>query len=322
MKKSDKAMLKEVEGVEVLSLMDNYVDLLLESNRLVTRPARSRGQTLPTDTLVAEHGFSLLVTVLDGKEKRRVLLDTGYTATGVLHNADYLEVDLEQVETLIMSHRHMDHTGSLWPILVRFGKPLSLAIHPLAFLSPRFLQLPDGKMLRFPETLVRAELEEAGVAILETQEPLLIAGGRILVTGEIERTTGFEKGLPNAYMEQGGKLVKDPIRDDQSLVIHVKGKGLVVISGCAHAGIINTLWYAEKITGVDRIYAVMGGFHLSGPTFEPAIDETVNSLKRMNPRMVAPMHCTGWKALRRFEAAFPDAFVLNSVGSKYTLPFQ
>lgn len=313
---------KEVDRVEVLSLMDNYVDLLLESNRFVTRPARSKGQAIPTDTLVAEHGFSLLVTVFKGKEVHSVLLDTGYTATGVLHNADYLEVDLGQIETLVMSHRHMDHTGSLWPILKRLGRPLSLAIHPDAFLPSRYLLLPDGEKLRFPETLNRMDLEQAGVAIKETQEPLLIAGGMILVTGKIERTTGFEKGLPNAYIEQDGKLLKDPIRDDQGLVIHVKGKGLFVISGCAHAGIINTLLHAGKITGVDRLYAVIGGFHLSGPSFEPIIGETIEPLKKMNPRMVVPMHCTGWKAIRQFETAFPDAFVLNSVGSRYTLPFQ
>jgi len=192
-------------------------------------------------------------------------------------------------------------------------------IHPDAFLPSRCLLLPDGKRLRFPDTLNRKELEQAGVQIVESRGPVPVAEGRILVTGEIERTTQFEKGLPNAYTEQDGELVKDPISDDQSLVMHLKGKGLVVISGCAHSGIINTLLYSRKISGVDRFHAVLGGFHLSGPQFEPIIEETVESMRKMHPKIFVPMHCTGWKAVHRCEEASPEPFVLNIVGSKYTL---
>jgi 7,8-dihydropterin-6-yl-methyl-4-(beta-D-ribofuranosyl)aminobenzene 5'-phosphate synthase len=213
----------------------------------------------------------------------------------------------------------MDHTGSLKPILERLGRPIPLVIHPDAFLVSRYLLLPDGKRLRFPDTLNRKDLEKAGVEIVESRKPVPVAGGRILVTGEIERTTPFEKGLPNAYTEQDGELVKDPIPDDQSLVMHLRGKGLVVISGCAHSGIINTLLYSKKISGADRLHAVLGGFHLSGPPFEPIIEETIQSLREMNPKVFVPMHCTGWKAVHRCEEAFPEAFVLNSVGSTITL---
>lgn len=312
-------MLKEVDRIEVLTLMDNYVDLLLESTKLVTRPPKAKDGMISRDTLVGEHGLSLLITVHEGKRKHTVLFDTGHTGIGVLHNAAHLEVDLGQIETIVVSHRHMDHTGSLSPILERLGRPIPLVIHPDAFLSCRYLLLPDGKKLRFPDTLIRKNLEQAGVQIVESRKPVSVAEGRILVTGEIERTTAFEKGLPNAYTEQEGKLVKDPISDDQSLVVNLKGKGLVVISGCAHSGIINTLLYSKKITGVDRLYAVLGGFHLSGPQFEPIIEETIQSMKKMNPRIFVPMHCTGWKAVHRFEQDFPEAFVLNSVGSAITL---
>jgi 7,8-dihydropterin-6-yl-methyl-4-(beta-D-ribofuranosyl)aminobenzene 5'-phosphate synthase len=312
-------MLKEVDRVEVLTLMDNYVDLLLESTKVVTRPPKAKGGMISKDTLVGEHGLSLLVTVCEGKEKHTVLFDTGHTGIGVLHNATHLEVDLGQIETIVMSHRHMDHTGSLQPILERLGRPIPLVIHPDAFIPSRYLLLPDGKKLRFPDTLNRKDLEQRGAEIVESRKPVPVAGGRILVTGEIERTTGFEKGLPNAYTEHDGELVKDPVNDDQSLVIHLKGKGLVVISGCAHSGIINTLLYSKKISGVDRLHAVLGGFHLSGPQFEPIIEETIDSLKKMNPKIFVPMHCTGWKAVHRFEETFPDAFVLNSVGSTITL---
>jgi 7,8-dihydropterin-6-yl-methyl-4-(beta-D-ribofuranosyl)aminobenzene 5'-phosphate synthase len=311
--------LREVDRIEVLTLMDNYVDMLLESTPVVTRPPRAKGGMISKDTLVGEHGLSLLVSVHEGGEKHTVLFDTGHTGIGVLHNAAHLEVDLGRIETIVMSHRHMDHTGSLGPILERLGRPIPLVIHPEAFVPSRYLVLPDGKKLRFPDTLNRKGLEQSGVKIVESIKPVPVAGGKILVTGEIERTTGFEKGLPSAYTEQNGKLVKDPVSDDQSLVIHLKGKGLVVISGCAHSGIINTLLYSRKISGIDRIYAVLGGFHLSGPQFEPIIEETIDSLSKMNPKIFVPMHCTGWKAVHRFEETFPQAFVLNSVGSTITL---
>ena len=311
--------LRQVDRIEVLTLMDNYVDLLLESTTVVTRPPKAKGGIISRDALVGEHGLSLLVTVYEGKEKHTVLFDTGFTGIGVLHNAKHLEVDLGEIRTLVMSHRHMDHTGSLWPILELLGRPIPLVIHPDAFIPSRYLLLPDGKKLRYPDTLNRQDLEQAGVEIVESKKPVPVAGGRILVTGEIERRSGFEKGLPNAYTEQDGKLVKDPVSDDQALVIHLKEKGLVVISGCAHAGIINTLLYSRKIAEIDRLYAVLGGFHLSGPLFEPIIEETIESVKKMNPKIVVPMHCTGWKAIHRFEEAFPDAFVLNSVGSTITL---
>jgi 7,8-dihydropterin-6-yl-methyl-4-(beta-D-ribofuranosyl)aminobenzene 5'-phosphate synthase len=311
--------LREVDRIEILTLMDNYVDLLLESTAVVTRPPKAKGGIISKDTLIGEHGLSLLVTVFDGGERHTILFDTGHTGIGVLHNAAHLEVDLGKIETIVMSHRHMDHTGSLKPILERLGRPIPLVIHPDAFLVSRYLLLPDGKRLRFPDTLNRKDLEKAGVEIVESRKPVPVAGGRILVTGEIERTTPFEKGLPNAYTEQDGELVKDPIPDDQSLVMHLRGKGLVVISGCAHSGIINTLLYSKKISGADRLHAVLGGFHLSGPPFEPIIEETIQSLREMNPKVFVPMHCTGWKAVHRCEEAFPEAFVLNSVGSTITL---
>jgi 7,8-dihydropterin-6-yl-methyl-4-(beta-D-ribofuranosyl)aminobenzene 5'-phosphate synthase len=312
-------MLKEVDRIEVLTLMDNYVDLLLESTKIVTRPPKAKEGIISKDTLIGEHGLSLLVTTHGGGEKHTVLFDTGHTGIGVLRNATHLGVDMEQIETIVMSHRHMDHTGSLRPILERLGRPVPLVIHPDAFLPSRYLLLGDGKRLRFPDTLNRKDLEQTGVQIVESRKPVAVAGGTILVTGEIERTTAFEKGLPNAYTEQDGELVKDPMIDDQSLVMHLKGRGLVVISGCAHSGIINTLFYSRTISGVDRFYAVLGGFHLSGPQFEPIIEETIESMKKLNPEIFVPMHCTGWKAVHRFEETFPEAFILNSVGSTITL---
>jgi 7,8-dihydropterin-6-yl-methyl-4-(beta-D-ribofuranosyl)aminobenzene 5'-phosphate synthase len=311
--------LKEVNRVEILTLMDNYVDVLLRSTDVVTRPPLAKDMEIPTDTLLAEHGLSMLVTAYQGKEKHTVLFDTGYSSVGVPHNVEFLEVDLGEVEALVLSHGHMDHTGSLFTVLDRINKPIPLVIHPDAFVSPRYFGLDDGRKLRFPVTLVQADLAHRKVELVVSKAPTLLANDMVAVTGEVERVTEFEKGLPNALLERNGKLEKDPIADDQSLVLNLKGKGLVVLSGCAHAGIINTVLHAQKITGIREVHAVIGGFHLSGPVFEPIIEETIRELKQMEPAVLVPMHCTGWKAIERFSQEFPTSFILNSVGSRFTL---
>jgi len=311
--------LKPVDRVEIVTLMDNYVDVLLQSSEAVTRPPMAKGQELPTDGLIAEHGLSQLVRVYAGDTPRSILFDTGYTKFGVPHNLEVLGIDLQGIEAIVVSHGHMDHTGSLYPILESLGRPVKVVAHPEAFHTPRYFGLRDGRKLRFPATLRREDLDRCKGEFIESREPLLLADGAVLVTGEVQRTTYFEKGLPNATLERQGKEEKDPIRDDQALVIHLKGKGLVVVSGCAHAGIVNTILHARKITGVNEVYAVIGGFHLSGPAFEPIIEETVEALREMNLKMIVPMHCTGWKAIQRFAEAFPHSFVLNSVGTTFSL---
>ncbi|MGD2124563.1 MAG: MBL fold metallo-hydrolase, partial [Desulfobacteraceae bacterium] len=248
-----------------------------------------------------------------------LLFDTGYSPVGVPHNVEQLEVNLAEIEAIILSHGHMDHAGSLYTLLDKLTKPVRLYLHPGAFIFPRYYGLDDGRMLLFPRALVAAELEERGAEIVETKGPTLLAEDMVMITGEVERSTAFEKGLPNALVEKNGKIEKDRIPDDQALVIHLRDKGLVVISGCSHAGIINTLLFAKKTTGIERIHGVLGGFHLSGPSFESIIEETIVTLKGMDPKVVVPMHCTGWNAVERFSEEFPNAFILNSVGSKITL---
>ena len=137
------------------------------------------------------------------------------------------------------------------------------------------------------------------------------------MTGEVERKTSFEKGMPGMEMFTDGAWVPDPIRDDQAIVIHVKDKGLVVVSGCAHAGIVNMVEYAKKITGTGHVHAVLGGFHLTGPAFAKVVPPTVDAVKTIDPEYVVPMHCTGWDAINRFMAAMPGKCILNTVGTTY-----
>ena len=311
--------IQAVDRVDITVLMDNYIDALLGSTEVVKRPIFRNGDEIPTDTVIAEHGLSMFIKTFQGEESHSILFDTGYNKTSVLFNAKQLGIDISGIEAIVLSHAHMDHTGGLYPLLDELSWSIPLVVHPEVFHSPRFLKWPDGRMERFPNTLVREDLVNRGAKILESQAPVPLANGAILVTGEIERKTSFEKGFPIARMMHEGELVFDPIRDDQALAVNVKGKGLVVISGCAHSGIVNTVLYARKITGIESVYAIIGGFHLTGPFFEPIIEDTVAAVKEMDPKVLVPMHCTGWKAMNRFSEAFPDAFILNSVGSRFVL---
>jgi 7,8-dihydropterin-6-yl-methyl-4-(beta-D-ribofuranosyl)aminobenzene 5'-phosphate synthase len=267
--------LKAADRIEITTLIDNYVDVLLPSTDVITRPPLSIEGKVKGDTFLAEHGLSLLVTVYQGEDKHTILLDTGYTKVGVLHNMEQLGLNIEDIEVIVLSHGHMDHTGTLNTILDKIPGNIPLVLHPGAFVYPRYTRQPDGSKNIWPQTLIRDELEQKNVEIVESETPVLIAGEMIMVTGEVERTTPFEKGMPNVLVEKDGEIVQDPIIDDQAIVMKLNEKGLVVISGCAHSGIINTLTFAQKTTGVQKIHAVLGGFHLTGPFFEKIHEDTI-----------------------------------------------
>jgi 7,8-dihydropterin-6-yl-methyl-4-(beta-D-ribofuranosyl)aminobenzene 5'-phosphate synthase len=311
--------LKEVEHVEITTLIDNYVDLMLQDTPIVKRPPLSTGKELPKDTFAAEHGLSLMVTTYRGSESHSILFDAGYNESGVMHNIDKLGIDIQAVEALVISHAHMDHAGALHAVLDRLSKPMPLYVHPGIFSFPRLLEQKDGSRVFFPRTFVKKDMESTGCTLMESKSPTLVANDTIAITGEVERTTDFEKGLPKAYVQVDGRYQKDSIPDDQSLIVKLKDERLVLITGCCHAGIINTIRFALKLTGIDKMYGVLGGLHLSGAHFEPIIEQTIDALKEFNPEVVVPMHCTGWNASKKLADTFPDAFTLNSVGSKFIL---
>ena len=315
---SENVSLKTADHIEITTLIDNYVDLLLPPTDTVSRPPLAKDGNILDDTFLAEHGLSLLISVYRNGEKHTILFDTGYTKVGVLHNMERLGIQIEDIETIVISHGHMDHTGSLYGILKKIPDRIPVIVHPGAFESPRYTRTPDGSKRLFPHTLDKNDLQKQNIDLVESKLPVTIADDIIMVTGEIERITPFEKGMPNAFLEKDGELVHDPIMDDQAIVVNVTGKGLVVISGCAHAGIINTVKFAQKTTGEKKVHAVLGGFHLSGPFFEKIHDATIQEFKELNPEFIMPMHCTGWKAVHRFQQEFSERFILNSVGTKVT----
>ncbi len=227
-----------------------------------------------------------------------------------------MKIDLGKVEALILSHGHFDHFFALDKILNSIPKGIPLILHPEAFLNRRLNIAPLGIQVPLPP-LPENSLKEAGIEIRKIKEDSVLASNRVLVLGEVERVIEFEKGFPWAEAEVNGSWVKDPFPDDRGVAVQVKNKGLVVIGGCSHAGIINTVKHAQKITGGTKVYAVLGGFHLTGAIFDPIIKPTIEEMKKISPQFVVPTHCTGWKAINEFAREMPEQFLLNSVGTTY-----
>jgi 7,8-dihydropterin-6-yl-methyl-4-(beta-D-ribofuranosyl)aminobenzene 5'-phosphate synthase len=311
-------ILKEVEKVEVTCLVDNNVDVVLPNTEVARRPVLTRNWY--EEPLIAEHGFCAALTLhIEEGVKHRVLLDSGLDALAASHNADVLSFDLSNCESLVSSHGHIDHAGGLLNLRKRMNtvQRIPLLLHEDAFRN-RLVKLQDGRAVNLPAP-DRCLLTNAGYEIIEKHSASLQIKDRVLITGEIPRTNNFEKGFPNHYSEiEEGKMEADPlIKDDQAIILTVKDKGLVVITGCGHAGIINTLNYAKELTGEDRILAVLGGMHLSGGIFEPIIPTTLQQLEKLKPKFVVPCHCSGLKAMTEIARKMPLAFIQNSVGTTY-----
>ena len=310
-------ILKEVDKVEVTCLVDNNVDLLLPNTEVARRPILTRNWY--EQTLVAEHGFCAVLTLHIDGIKHRLLLDSGLDAFAASHNADVLDLDLSYCESFISSHGHIDHAGGLLNLRNKMNKVqgIPLILHEDAFKN-RLVKFQDGRTIDLPAQ-DRSLLTNAGYSIIEKNSPSLWIADRVLVTGEIPRNNNFEKGFPNHYSEvEEGKMEADPlIKDDQAIILTVKDKGLLIITGCGHAGIINTLNYAKELTGEDRIYSVLGGMHLSGGLFEPIIPRVIKELEELKPRFVVPCHCSGLKAMTEIDRRMPSIFIQNSVGTNY-----
>ena len=310
--------LKEVDKVEILTILDNTIDLLLPDTDKAKRLPRSP-DAFSRESLIAEHGFAALVTVSSGNTSESLLFDAGLSKKGLIHNMDVLEIKPKELHTIVLSHGHADHTRGLMGMVERLGeRKMPLLLHPDAFLERKVI-FPDGHEINLPPP-DRRVLSQDGIEFIEERGPSYLLGGLVLVTGQVHRTTDFETGFPIHYALRNDEWQKDPyIHDDQAVVVHVKDKGLVVLTGCGHAGAINTIRQAQELTGVQKVHAVVGGFHLSGPLFEPIIAPTVAALKELNPEMIVPAHCTGWKAVHAIARELPQAFVQNSVGTRFVL---
>ncbi|MGM0425960.1 MAG: MBL fold metallo-hydrolase [Thermodesulfobacteriota bacterium] len=311
-------IMEEVDQVEILTLQDNSIDMVSQDNDEVIQRASSVKDGVIKNSILAEHGFSALVTVVREKKRRSIIFDFGFSEKGAAKNADALEADLNSVEAAALSHGHMDHTGGMAALLDKVGKKgMEVVAHPEAFRAGRFKKVLPGLNVAFPP-FTREMVHQAGAKPVEAETPYPLLDGEIFFLGGIPRLTDFEKGAPHFYYQEKDQEKWDDIPDDTAVVAHVKGKGLVVLSGCAHAGIINTVNYARSVAGTEKIFAVMGGFHLGGPDMAPVIDPTVKALTEIDPTYVIPTHCTGREAVMAIERQMPDRFVLNMSGTKLT----
>jgi 7,8-dihydropterin-6-yl-methyl-4-(beta-D-ribofuranosyl)aminobenzene 5'-phosphate synthase len=323
---SEHVMLREVDGLEIICLMDNCVDFSSSIDRREVQSVRSwvakrMGEkwfmehfNLP----IAEHGLSMLIKVFYNGKSHTVLFDAGVSREGAVSNAKGMGINLKQVEAIVLSHGHYDHWGGLISFIQAIGKAgLPIIVHEDMF-KTRGVANNYGSIRRYPNFPGENEISPA--KFVKTKEPFLLADNTILVTGEIPRETDFEKGYTRQRALINGVWQPDPwVWDDRALAVSVKRKGIVIISGCAHAGIINTAFYVKQITGNAKIHAIIGGFHLSGKECEERIDNTVDALKQLSPKIVVPMHCTGWRGAFAIAKAMAKAFVWNSVGNLYTL---
>src|SRR5664280_1080109 len=310
--------LNAVDKIEILTLQDNYIEMTAMDNGAVIARAMPLKNGEISASILAEHGFSALVKTTINGQAHTLLFDFGFSENGAAQNAATLGVDMTEVEAVALSHGHSDHTGGMEKLTALIGKrDIPFVVHPSAFKSPRYLKLGEEFKINFPK-LTREMVKQAGLSVVESDKPYPLLNNTVLFLGEIPKQTDFEKGWPIVHCQKDGKEVWDAIEDDTSIVMNLKDKGLVILSGCAHAGIVNTVRYAMTVTGIDKVHVVMGGFHLSGPFFEPIIDRTTEELKKISPAFIIPTHCTGRKAIMVMEKQMPDQFILNMAGTKLT----
>jgi 7,8-dihydropterin-6-yl-methyl-4-(beta-D-ribofuranosyl)aminobenzene 5'-phosphate synthase len=306
-------VLASVDHVEVTVVIDNFLDLLMAGEEGVVRyQTRDLGAA---EQLVAEHGFSALVTVERHGDRSTVLYDAGLSPHAVGRNLDVLQVPVDDLRAIVISHGHADHHGGLEGLLRRRRRSrLPLLIHPDAWRERR-IAFPAGGEVRLPPPS-RHDLEAEGLEVVEERAHSLLLDGAVLVTGQVERVTEFETGFPIHEARDGDDWQPDPmIWDDQALVVNVRDRGLVIISGCSHAGVINVLRHAQRLTGEARIAGLIGGLHLTGGLFEARIEPTVDALRAAGVGRVLPAHCSGWRAVHAIARAMPEAFVQCAVGT-------
>jgi 7,8-dihydropterin-6-yl-methyl-4-(beta-D-ribofuranosyl)aminobenzene 5'-phosphate synthase len=307
----------ESEKIVVTVITDNLADILRPNYKIAKR---HMSPSVLDRILHAEHGLAYQIETVVNGESHCCLFDFGVDPQGVMRNMKLLNIDFAKVEALGLSHDHFDHQAAFIEILKtkkeEFRKGVPLYVGEQCFVGTYF-RTPDGNIVSLL-ALKREDIEGLGfVNIVEIKGPTPIIPGAYL-PGKIEQVTDYERIPPVFVAKKGNEYVQEHFPGEQAVILNAKGKGLVVLSGCAHRGIVNTVKHAQKMTGIEKVYAVMGGFHLSGAKPE-VIQKSIADIKAINPEYILPTHCTGFEAITAFAKEMPDKFILNTAGTKYII---
>jgi len=320
--------LAQADRAEILILVDNVTDNLSSVPAYVeTEMPRlwKRGLKLLSGRCMccAAHGLACAVTVWRGDTAHTLLFDTGPDDSVLGRNVERLGFDMGGIESIVLSHGHWDHSGAMLLALEMIqlsngGRPVPTYMHPGMYRS-RAMKAADGSMRPFADVPSQAQLEQAGALVVNAVEPQLILDDLFFVSGEIPRVTAFETGMQGQHRRtlDGQGWEPDPlVIDERFIAVSVKGKGVIVLTACSHAGVVNVMTHARDCFAGETLYGVLGGFHLSGGN-ERIIPETVAELRAFELKMIAAAHCTGWRAVNALANAFGDAVAPAAVGKVY-----
>ena len=308
----------EAEKIVITVITDNLADVTRPDYKIATRLKRTAS---PLDNAVhGEHGLAYQIETVVNGEAHCCLFDFGSDAQGVLRNMKLLNVDFRKVEAIAVSHDHWDHQAALIEILKarkgewRAGLPLYVGEH---FFEGTYNKAPNGNVVTLM-ALKRDEVEGLGlVRIVEVKAPTPIMAGAYL-SGYVEQGTDYERIPPAFVARRGDEYVQETFSGEQAMFLNAKGKGLVVVSACAHRGIVNTVRQAQKVTGIEKVHMVIGGFHLTGAKPE-VVQKTIADMKAINPEFIVPTHCTGFETVAAFAREMPNQFILNTAGTRYVV---
>jgi 7,8-dihydropterin-6-yl-methyl-4-(beta-D-ribofuranosyl)aminobenzene 5'-phosphate synthase len=316
-----------VGEVRITALVETQVDMLLPDEPGVKRFGLIDHFSPPHGkTILTENGAAFWIEIEDSGRTHRVLYDAGLTGDVTLHNAAALGLAVDELDTVVLSHAHPDHYRGLTTVLRAREKPVELAVSPDSFL-PKILVNDDGdRVLQVNEGMTREALSKAGGRVVESHDESQLAPG-LMLTGAIRRETPFEPPVPprdgkaGLFIERDGGLeLDDDAIDEQALVLNLRGRGLLVLTACGHAGIVNTIHEAQRISGVEQVMGLVGGFHFGFPGVpRDNAERALDALEEMELDLIAPMHCTGLWGQARVMERFPDAFVQNVTGTTLQL---
>ncbi len=303
------------DWVKVKVLVDNAVDEFLPSTEGVERfRFIRRGYHELPPPIRAEHGLSLILRWMVSGREHCLLFDFGLSADALPNNLRAMGESLDEVEALVLSHGHWDHFGGL--VELGLKAPTTLYHGPQAMLQHRIG--PAGNEVDVGQ-VKREWLDRQAIAPVEITQATEILPGALL-TGPIPRVTAFEGGTGPFQVRTADGWVSDSFPGEMGLVFRT-GRGLVVLSGCAHAGIVNTAKYAQKLVGNEPVHAIMGGFHLITSPAE-VVEATIGGFRELEPDVLIPTHCTGQMATIAIAGSFKEAYRVSSVGTTWSFPLQ